>query len=66
MHKGGRSKAEHDRGVISLPAHPGDSSAAHEEKRRSSDPDGVVRSSGMGLEHSLLLSKLFCGLWRHR
>lgn len=64
IHKGERSKAERGWGGISLPAHPGDSGAAHGEKRQSSDPDVVVRSGGPGLEHSLLLSKLFCGLRR--
>lgn len=64
VHKGERSKAERGWGGISLPAHPGDSGAVHGEKRWSSDPDVAVRSSGLGLEHSLLPSKLFCGLWR--
>lgn len=64
MHKDEHSKAERGRGGISLPAHPEDSGAVHGEKRWSSDPDVAVRSSGLGLEHSLLLSKLFCGLPR--
>lgn len=62
VRKGECSKTERGQGGISIPAHPRHGGAVHGEKRWSSDPNLVVRSSGLSLEHSLLLSKLLRGL----
>lgn len=63
-HKGGHSRAECSQEPFPFLLTQGTVVQPNGEKRWSSDPDVVVRSSGLSLEHKVLLSRLLCGLWQ--
>lgn len=61
MHKGEHSKAERGEGGMSLPA-PQETAVQHTGRKDEALTPLCGEECGLGLEHSLLLSKLCCGL----